>query len=224
MLREWLASALSEMSLTEESHIYLLGRGVRPEALTNLVVWESPTELCPDPKMRERLGPRWERLEGRILFPLYSPRGTLLGFDSRTPYRKDPYRFLLPDSKCAPVWIGMPEAMPVIWAGGAVVIVEGYFDVCAMHHVLIDKVPLGSGPAQLSHDQIAFLQRFRPETHLVYDMDKAGLRGAEQAYRVLQKSGVSCYVHRYGQEGDDPGLIWQRGGRDLLQQTFSALI
>jgi len=220
-----LIQALANCELSEEASIYLLGRGVRPEVLRTwgFVTWDPPTSPCPDTSTAEKLGPCWERWEGRVIYPLYSPRGLLLGFDSRTPYQKDVSRFLLPDASWHPVWIGMPGAMEGIWQGRPVVIVEGFFDVAALHHVVKDAVVLGSGPASLSHAQHDFLTRFRPEVHMVYDMDKAGRRGSEQAYKALLRGGVSCYVHRYGHEGDDPGLIWQRGGRDLLLEVFSDL-
>lgn len=118
----------------------------------------------------------------------------------------------------------MPAGMAPIWAGRPVVVVEGFFDVAALLQILTNVVVLGSGPAQLSRTQLDFLIRFRPEVHMVYDMDKAGRRGAEQAYKALQRAGISCYAHTYGQEGDDPGLIWKNGGRDLLRKTFAALL
>lgn len=224
-MRSWLTQALSQCELSEEATGYLLGRGVLPQVIQTwgMVTWESPPECCPDPVAAGKFGPHWERLEGRVIYPLYSPRGELLGFDCRSVGKKDPFRFLLPDASWRPVWVGMPDAMPKIWAGCAVFIVEGFFDVAALHHVIHHGAVLGSGPAQLSHGHLEFLRRFRPEVHILYDMDKAGRWGAEQAYKALHRLGVSCYVHTYGQEGDDPGLIWKRGGRDLLLKVFSQI-
>jgi len=225
-VRAWLTKALSACELSEEASQYLLGRGLLPEVIRawGFVTWDPSEEPCPDALLAEKLGPHWERLEGRVIYPLYSPRGLLLGFECRTPYLKDVFRLLLPDASGYPVWIGMPGAMGPIWEGRPVIVVEGFFDVAALHHVVSGAVVLGSGPSQLSHAQLDFLRRFRPEVHMVYDMDKAGRRGAEQAYKALLRHGVSCYVHSYGQEGDDPGLIWQRGGRDLLRKMFSEIL
>lgn len=223
-LRQWLKTNLSTCSLSEEAEGYLLGRGVSPRIIEEwgLVTWEAPTEPCPDPVMSSRLGSFWEHLEGRILFPLYSPRGMLAGFDCRSPGQKDIFRYLLPDSELWPIWVGMPYLMEALWRLRVVIIAEGFFDVVALHHVTRAPV-LGSGPAHLTKAQMEFLVRLGCEVHMVYDMDSVGRKGSEHVRRELERQGVSCYVHSYGLDGDDPGRVWSRGGRDLLQHVFSEL-
>ena len=99
-MREWLENALAQSELTEEARYYLLGRGATDEVIRswNLKCFEPPAEPCPQQSLHKHYGAHFERVEGKIIFPLYSPGGKLLGFDSRSVEQKDLLRVLLPDA------------------------------------------------------------------------------------------------------------------------------
>jgi len=225
-LDEWLEAALAGCSMTEEARDYLMGRAATPEIIEEwgIKVWDPPLEPCPQSNLHEHYGQHFERFADKIIYPLYSPKGTLLGFDSRHIDRKDDVRFLLPKSRWNPVWIGMPSAMQLLWAGKDVIIVEGRFDVYAMLHVAKDRAVLGSGPAHLSWKQVEYLARWvKGHVYLAYDNDPTGKKGTEDALKNLDRRGVSCSQLRYGKPQDDPGLIWDRGGVQTLHEAFPYL-
>lgn len=226
-IREWLASSLQMCGLDEEAKGYVFGRGATEEVIAKwgIKTFEEPPEPCPDITLHKYYGKYFERFIGKLIFPLYSPRGALLGFDSRTPYHKDEDRFLLKESKWNPVWIGMPYAMDAIWRGSDIIIVEGRFDVWALSHVLTQgQAILGSGPAHLSYKQIEFLERWaKGDVYMVYDNDDAGRKGTQDAIMNLRKRGVSCSNLPYGSSGEDPGDIWDRKGVPGLQENFPHL-
>jgi DNA primase len=223
-MREWLENALAQSELTEEARYYLLGRGATDEVIRswNLKCFEPPAEPCPQQSLHKHYGAHFERVEGKILFPLYSPGGKLLGFDSRSVEQKDLLRVLLPDAHWNAVWIGMPSAMQGIWDRKTLYVVEGVFDVFALHHAIgDDAVVMGSGPARLSHKQIEFCRRWASEVGIVYDRDDTGRRGTQLALKNLRYNGVECREIPY--RGKDPGDIWDQGGAEKVRENFPHL-
>lgn len=233
---QWLQESLDMCVVTEEARDYLMGRGASPRVIEEwgIKVWDPPLTPCPDPSIHEYYGAHFERFEGKVLYPLFTPKGRFLGFDSRRIDAKDDVRYLLPESRWNPVWVGMPSAMEKIWQGCDVIIVEGRFDVFAMLQAVeaqkSDKAVIGSGPAHLSWKQVEFLRRWcapnkKRSTHvyLAYDNDDAGKKGTADAIKHLRYGGVQTSQLRYGKPGDDPGAIWDRGGVAHLLEAFPNL-
>lgn len=223
-LAAWLAAALELCSLEEEHRDYVMGRGATPEVIERWQIrtFDPPPQACPDPRLHKHYGECFDRFEGKIVYPLFSPRGRLLGFDSRTAYQKDDDRYLLPESRWNPVWIGMPSAMDAVWAGADIVVVEGRADVWAMLHACSrGQAVLGSGPAHLAYRHVDFLERWaRGDVYMAYDNDDAGKKGIADAIENLDRRGVACSRVRYGRAGDDPGKLWDRGGVEALREAF----
>ena len=229
-IAEWLTEALSASPLTEEARDYLMGRAATPEIIDSwkIKVWDPPLSPCPQTNLHEHYGTHFERFEGKVIYPLYSPKGKFLGFDSRHIDQKDDVRFLLPENRWTPVWIGMPSAMQSIWEGRDVVIVEGRYDVFAMLQLVAtrksDKAILGLGPAHLSWKQVEFLGRWvTGRVYIAFDNDDPGKKGTAEALENLSRRDVECSQLRYGKPKEDPGLIWDRGGVEALSAAFPYL-
>ena len=112
-MRAWLERALERSVLTEEARYYLLGRGATAEIIKDWKIkcFDIPDEPCPYVPLHKHYGQFFERVEGKVIYPLYSPRGKLLGFDSRSVDQKDNLRFLMDDAHWNPTWVGMPAGM-----------------------------------------------------------------------------------------------------------------
>lgn len=221
-MREWIEDALAQCSLDDDGLGYLLGRGGTMEVIESwgATTWSSPREVAPDEEFRKRYGSHGEFFDGRVLIPLWSPRGTLLGFDSRAiGETKKASRYLIGDRPWAVCWIGIKTAMPKIWRGEDPWIVEGFADVFALTHAVEGPV-LGSGPARLNYSQLEFLRRFCSFANLVFDRDATGRKGTEQALKDLTKRNLGCRDVPYGKPGDDPGAIWLRSGAEGVRQAF----
>jgi DNA primase len=224
-MTEWLEEALQGCSLTEDAVDYLMGRGATPDTIERWGVrtFECPSTQCPDEALVKRYGPHFEVFRDKVIYPLRSGRGELLGFDSRSLGRKDELRFLLAESVWHAVWIGLPDAMDGVWEGRDILVVEGRYDVFAMNHVFQGPV-LGSGPAHLSWKQVEWLRRWaRGRVFLAYDRDAAGKLGTEKGLEQLRRVKVPCAEMAYGRQGDDPGLIYDRGGVAELRAQFPYL-
>jgi DNA primase len=221
-VREWATRALQNMTLAANDRGYLLGRGARDELLEGMGVttWGEPDEDAPDEVFREKYGPRGRFFKGRIIFPLWSPRGQLIGWDSRPADRKTLSRYIMPEHAWQTAWIGMPVAMPRIWTGMSVWVCEGVFDLFALDQALRGAPILATGTARLHRGQTEFLRRFAKDgVRLALDRDKAGRAGTEKAMMYLRRLGVECSDIPYG-PGKDPGEIWDNHGLEGVERAF----
>lgn len=242
----WLRGALAKAAdhLTDEAEGYLLGRGVPESSVETLQigVWSAPEEGAPDPNFRERYGLQGEKLNGRLVYPLISPRGGLIGFESRSMYEKSVSRYLLPEAAWNPVLLGFPKAMEKVWEGGDLWVVEGLFDMTALERVVpsTDAV-VASVRAKLTTKHVEWIRRFMggpsryARVYMVYDNDETGRRGVEGyidentgkprwgALRQLESVEVCAVDVRY-KGGKDPGEIWEKTGTEGLRAAFARFL
>lgn len=222
-MRDWLANALDACTLTPKAERYLLGRGVSSEMISDLglCVWQPLSFDAPLEDFRKKYGPRCKGLTGWLVTPLHNPRGRIIGFEARSMEKKRISRYLLPTAEWNPVWIGIQEAMPKVWTGGAVWIVEGLFDMTAMRRVVHQReAVLSSLQARVTDEHLRFLKRFASSVNMVYDRDEAGRRATRMALSNMRKIGISCRDVPY-RGWKDPGEIWENTGDDGLRRAFS---
>ena len=246
-MQDWLLEVLAASAgdLPEEIEGYLLGRGMRSSLIQRLGVgcWTPAAHPAPDKAFQDRYGVRGERLQGQVLVPMLSPRGALLGVETRTWRWADGKHisdYRVPESRWNPVFLGMsPDAMTRIWQGANVWICEGLFDLAALDRIVPSTdVVLATLRAKISAQHAAFLQRFLQhgrQVYMVYDRDATGRKqtvGWEDpvtgkhrwgALELLERVSVSC-LDVYYEGGKDPGEIWDRGGERALREAFSHVL
>lgn len=229
----WIEEHLTSLSLSEEAEGYLLGRAATLESIERLgfVVWEPSSTKAPSEAFRKRYGDRGEMLSGMITYPLRSPCGTILGFESRSMVEKRISEFRTPESAWNPVLVNTPESVRRMWAGGSVWVCEGVFDLLALELV----VPPGDAVvatlrAGLSKRHVDFLARFcRDRVYMVYDNDDTGRKATlgwtrpdgkfqRGALDLLRRAGLPVIDFRY--RGKDPGEVWSSGGLPKLRRVF----
>ena len=176
--------------------------------------------------------PKMTPLTDTLIIPLYSPRGGLIGLESRGIEEKKLTRFLLPSAQWNPVFIGLPLGMERIRAGGTIWIVEGVFDLGPLQLAVAETdVVLSSLRARLTDQHVEFLRRHaRGGVHMVYDNDETGQRGTHDwhddngklrwgALTRLSYAGVECRAIPYA-GGKDPGEIWEQTGTEGLRKAL----
>lgn len=230
----WLDDALSQCRLTDEVEGYLLGRGAKEEFIQQegIVTWCRADSPIPDQTFQDRYGTHGERLEGCLVCPVRSPKGEVIGFEGRSTQRKYITDFRLPPSAWNPFWLGTKTAMPKIWSGGDVWIVEGLFDLCPLQWAIPQEdAILASVRAHLSRNHVEFLRRFcKGWVNMVYDRDETGRKAThgytdDQGKRHwgaldnLQRVGLDCRDKPYS-GGTDPGEIWDLGGAPAIKKAF----
>lgn len=245
-MKAWLEESLASFSLTEEAEGYAMSRGLLGVRIQDIgaVLWDcklvqsgATDPAFIDPKKGH--GPRGERLHGRLCFPIWSPRGQLLGVEARSwQGEKRVSQYLLPEAGWSPVFIGLtPAAMTRIWDGGDVWIVEGVYDMGSMEHVVPTRdTVLSTLRARVSPAHAEFLRRFcRGRVRLAYDNDPTGRKQTHGykdeatgkhrwgAVESLTQLGVRAADVPY-RGGKDPSEIWEQGGVDGLRRAFSGAV
>lgn len=223
-MRQWLTDVIQRGTLSEQTEGYLYGRGCKPETLKDFGFFNWDTRelsFAPDHSFAKKYGAKGERLQGWMIWPLYTPRGVLAGFEGRSTRSKVISCYLIPPTYLwNSVWIGMPQAMPLIWDGGAVWVVEGLFDLLPLQWVIPEgDVVLASRRAGLTDEMLNFLIRFARSTFMVYDRDSSGRRETQKALKALRAAGKFCQDVRYG-GGGDPGEVWDSGGVLAMRENF----
>lgn len=220
--KEWLLKALLSSELDQEHEDYLVSRGallsdLKREGVVTFLVPETP---CPDPTWTAKYGDRMESFEGKIIFPLYSPQRDLLGFEWRDGDLKK--KVFLSDNELRPVFLGMPFEMEGIWRTRKVWLVEGNLS----RYTLKRQTPLpvlGAGTANVSDQQIRFLERFVDVVYCAFDQDSAGDFGFRAARKKIRRKDFKFERVVYGVKGDDPAKIWDRGGLASLNESFGGI-
>jgi DNA primase len=159
------------------------GRGVLAADLKGEGV--TPEQLVEAGLMREReAGEGYSDLYfNRVIFPIRDRRGRVVSFGGRTLGDGQPKYVNGPET---PVFskrrtlYGVELAREAAFRGAAVVAVEGYMDVIALHQAGFGGAvaPLGTA---LTAEQMEALWRLSPEPVLCFDGDAAGARAAARA-------------------------------------------
>jgi len=148
-----------------------------------------------------------DRFRGRVIFPIRSMSGRILGFGGRVlgssksiaKYINSPESLIYQKSK---VLYGIFESKQSIVKNDNCFLVEGYTDVIKMHQCGISNVVASSGTA-LTENQIRLINRLTKNITVVFDGDAAGSRAALRGIDLILEQGMNVKVCNLP-EGDDP--------------------
>ncbi|HYM35518.1 MAG TPA: DNA primase, partial [Steroidobacteraceae bacterium] len=129
-------------------------------------------------------GEYFDRFHGRVIFPIYSPTGKIIGFGGRVmpsssgtqlaKYVNSPETSLYHKSH---VLYGLFQAKDAIRKQDFAILVEGYADVLALSQAGFTNVVAASGTS-LTTDQLNLLRRYTKQIVLLFDADTAGKNAA----------------------------------------------
>ena len=150
---------------------------------------------------------KFDRFKGRVMFPIHSMSGRVLGFGGRilTNDKKQAKYLNSPESEIyhkSKVLYGIFFAKQAIAKADNCYLVEGYTDVIQMHQKGIENVVASSGTA-LTQDQIRLIHRLTPNITVLYDGDAAGLRASIRGVDLILEQGMNVKVCSFP-DGDDP--------------------
>lgn len=134
----------------------------------------------------------FDLFRGRVMFPIRSVTGKVLGFGGRTLQDQLPKYLNSPES---PVFIkskvlyGLHESARYIRSYDQVILVEGYIDFLALYQAGIKQVVSVLGTA-LTADHARVLRRYTRNTIVFLDGDRAGLKAAEKSALTLLQEGL----------------------------------
>jgi len=164
-------------------------------------------------------GGHYDRLRGRVTFPIRDARGRVIGFGGRAISPEQEPKYLnTPESpifrKRAALY-GFPDALGPIRSAARAVVVEGYFDRIALDLAGVGSAVATCGTA-LTPDHVRELRRRTGEVVLLFDGDAAGQRALEKALQLLLPDGIRVRAAILP-SGDDPDSFSAREGAEALQ-------
>ena len=150
---------------------------------------------------------KFDRFKGRVMFPIHSMSGRVLGFGGRiltndkkaAKYQNSPESDIYHKSK---VLYGIYYAKQAIAKEDNCFLVEGYTDVIQLHQRGIENVVSSSGTA-LTSEQIRLINRLTKNITVLFDGDAAGLRASLRGIDLILEQGMNVKVCTFP-EGEDP--------------------
>jgi DNA primase len=180
-----------------------------------------------------------DRFRGRVMFPIQSMSGRILGFGGRilsndkkaAKYLNSPESDIYHKSK---VLYGIFHAKQAIAKQNNCFLVEGYTDVIQFNQVGIENVVASSGTA-LTPDQIRLINRLTKNITVLFDGDAAGLRASIRGIDLILEEGMNVKVCAFP-DGEDPDsfarktpyeelvLYLENNSKDFIQFKASLLM
>jgi len=148
-----------------------------------------------------------DRFRGRVMFPIHSMSGRILGFGGRilgadkklAKYINSPESEIYHKSK---VLYGLFHAKQSIAKEDNCYLVEGYTDVIQFHQRGIKNVVASSGTA-LTPEQIRLVNRLTKNITVLFDGDDAGIRASLRGIDMILEQGMNVKVCSFP-PGEDP--------------------
>ena len=174
-------------------------------------------------KERER-GGHYDLLRGRITFPIQDVRGRVIGFGGRALRSEQEPKYLntleSPVFRKRESFYGFPFALEPIRRSDRAVVVEGYFDLIALHRAGIEESVATCGTA-LTEGHARNLRRRTRNLVLLFDGDEAGQRAVLRALEVVLPQGLRVRAAALP-SGEDPDDFLTRNGSEALRDLIDS--
>ena len=168
---------------------------------------------------------QFDRFKGRVLFPIHSMSGRVLGFGGRilaknekaAKYLNSPESDIYHKSK---VLYGIYYAKQTIAKEDNCYLVEGYTDVIQFHQKGIKNVVSSSGTA-LTPDQIRLINRLTKNITVLFDGDPAGIRASLRGIDLILEQGMNVKICTFP-EGEDPDSFAKQNTLEELKDYLKS--
>ena len=236
--KNWFKNQLHETEMGKSVGLqYFKGRGFRGEALKTFEAGFSPEKkdaftkaalekaykiefLLKSGLTVERNGQHLDRFRGRIIFPIQSLSGRVLGFGGRilntqiktAKYLNSPESEVYHKSK---ILYGIYQAKQQIVKNDLCILVEGYTDVMAFHQAGLVNVVSSSGTA-LTVAQVQLIKRLTKNVLVIFDGDRAGISAAVRGIDMILEQGLNVKVLLLP-DGEDPDSFSKKVSTEELQ-------
>ena len=168
-------------------------------------------------------GKQFDRFKGRVMFPILSMSGRVLGFGGRilsndkktAKYLNSPESEIYHKSK---VLYGISHAKQEIAKKDNCYLVEGYTDVIQMYQKGVKNVVSSSGTA-LTPDQIRLINRLSKNITMLYDGDAAGIRASFRGVDLILEAGMNVRICPLPQD-EDPDSFSRKHTLEELEAYF----
>ena len=140
----------------------------------------------------------FDRFSGRVMFPIHSLSGQVLGFGGRVlktdaktaKYLNSPESEIYHKSR---ILYGIFQARKAITQEDRCYLVEGYTDVMSLHEANVENVVASSGTS-LTQEQVRLIKRFTQNITILYDGDAAGIKASLRGIDLVLEEGMNVKI------------------------------
>ena len=208
---------------------YLYGRGLNDSDIRRFGLGASPKGWDGllhhleaegfEPPLLEKAGlavrrdNRWyDMFRGRVMFPIISAQGRVLGFGGRAMGDAQPKYLITAET---PIFNKRMGLYALNFAQkersvGRLVLVEGYMDTVSLRKHGVQGVVATLGTA-LTEEQARLMKRYAPEVWISYDGDAAGQKAALRALDIFDVQDIPAKVIDYPEGMDPDDFVKARG-------------
>ncbi|MCW3161225.1 DNA primase [Chryseobacterium oryctis] len=162
-----------------------------------------------------------DRFRERVIFPIHSFSGRVLGFGARilknnvktAKYLNSPETEIYHKSN---VLYGLNQSKQAISRKNACLLVEGYMDVISLHMSGIENVVASSGTS-LTTEQIKLIKRLTENVTILFDGDNAGIKASFRSIDMLLSEGMNIRVLLFP-DGDDPDSFARKHPQEYVEK------
>ena len=162
-----------------------------------------------------------DRFRERVIFPIHSFSGRVLGFGARilknnvktAKYLNSPETEIYHKSN---VLYGLNQSKQAISRKNVCLLVEGYMDVISLHMSGIENVVASSGTS-LTTEQIKLIKRLTENVTILFDGDNAGIKASFRSIDMLLTEGMNIRVLLFP-EGDDPDSFARKHPQEYVEK------
>ena len=227
----------AELKKSPQAIEYLKGRGLTGEIAARFRIgyapqdWQGLKQAFPDYSDKALVecglvidseGKRYDRFRDRVMFPIYSARGAVIGFGGRVIGQGEPKYLNSPETplfeKGREVY-GLVQARDAIRSAARVLVVEGYMDVVALAQFGVGYAVATLGTAT-TPVHVSKLLRLADELVFCFDGDAAGRKAAWRALEVSLPLAPDQKPIRFLflPQGDDPDTYIRKHGKEVFEQ------
>ncbi len=238
---------LHDAQLGQRAMAYLLGRGMTrkiidgyglgyaPEQWDGLLRFLRQQRVAPDLAAKVGLviarkdhSGFYDRFRNRVIFPIFNDGRQVIGFGGRVmgddlpKYLNSPETPLYAKSRSL---YGIDRARPAARKTGRIYVVEGYFDVLAMHLYGFENTVATLGTALTGEHAQLLKGLVGPDGHivLVYDSDQAGIKAARRSIPTFEAGYVDARILILPKGYDPDAFLREKGPGDFTAQAEKAV-
>jgi DNA primase len=165
--------------------------------------------------IKNRNGIYHDVYRGRVIFPIQSMTGRILGFGARIlkSNEKAPKYINTPENELynkSRVLYGIYQSRQSIGKQDECFLVEGYTDVISLHQGGVENVVASSGTS-LTEDQLRAVGQLTKNLTILYDGDAAGVKAALRGLDMALSQSFNVQLVLLP-EGEDPDSFIQKSG------------
>ncbi|HET6569745.1 MAG TPA: DNA primase [Rhodothermales bacterium] len=158
----------------------------------------------------------YDRYRQRVLFPIFSPVGKVLGFGGRIlgaetdqpKYINSPETDVYSKSR---VLYGLFHGKHAVRKAEEAILVEGYTDVISLHQAGVENAVAACGTS-LTEGHVKVLSRYAKRIVFINDADAAGDSATVRGIGLALKGGLTPYVVRLPSAEDPDSFVRENGG------------